>query len=78
VSRVRFPSYPPAQNATAGGQTVPSGSGAPLKRAPHVDVIDYRIIATTSEFRISTSGCEPATKDGDGSVRLANAIEPPA
>ena len=69
---------PPTQNATAGGQTVPSGSGAPLERAPHVDVIDYRIIPATSEFTLSTSCCETATKDGDGSVRLAYAIEPPA
>ncbi len=53
-------------------------SGAPLERAPHFDVIDYRIIPATSEFRISTSWCETATKDGVGSVRLANPIEPPA
>ena len=38
---------------------------------------DYRIIAPTRGFRVSTSGRLTTSKTGDGTVRSANAIEAP-
>ena len=80
VSRVRLPSCRVVQRRTPQPVDKPSRAevGRPLERAPHLDLIDYWIIAAASEFRISTSWCETATKDGVGSVKLANPIEPPA